>query len=58
MGLLAKALSSRLWGLGLMWPNPGFLLLSIPEGENKRGVKAEATPERVRGMPSCQLAKR
>ncbi len=32
--------------MGLSWPDLSFLMLSIPQGENKRGVKAEATPLR------------
>src|SRR2546430_1261596 len=39
----------RRW-MGLSWPDVSFLMLSIPEGENKRGAKVGSTLGRVGGI--------
>jgi hypothetical protein len=42
-------------GRGLIWPDPGFLMFSIPEGENKRAAKVEAT---LLGKPEYNIEKK
>ena len=46
--MMVGGCDAQVRGMDLTWLDLRFLMFSIPEGENKRGAKAESTPERVR----------
>ena len=45
-GTMIEGCQAQVRRMCVTWPDFSFLMFSIPEGENKRGAKAESTPLR------------